>query len=142
MRQRERCAENGRSAATRLLNIQVGCSHLLCGGWPYWCATSRHVPYSVLFGMFFMHRTCGNGARVTGAVRHTLGFKDERDRAFKDKYPRVKLVCMRLTMPVWFDFAFANLIAFLPQAGFKFGPIHRLVLPLELADATVPPDVP
>ena len=71
-----------------------------------------------------------------------LGFKDERDRAFKDKYPRVKLVCMRLTMPVWFDFAFANLIAFLPQAGFKFGPIHRLVLPLELADATVPPDVP
>jgi hypothetical protein len=93
--------------------------------------------------MFFMHHTCGNGARVTGAVRHALGSKDERYRAFKHKYTRVKVVCMRLTMPVWFDFAFANLIALLPQAGFKFGPIHRLVLPLELADAldTVPPDV-
>src|SRR4029077_5183700 len=94
--------------------------------------------------MFFMHHTCGNGARVTGAVCHALGSKDERYRAFKDKYARVKLVCMRLTMPVWFDFAFANLIALLPQAGFEFGPIHRLVLPLELADAldTAPPDVP
>jgi hypothetical protein len=120
-----------------LQKIQAGCSHLLCGGWLYWCATSRHVPYSVRFGMFFMHRACGNGARVTGAVRHALGSKNERYRAFKDKYTRVKLVCMRLTMPVWFDFAFANLIALLPQAGFKFGPIHRL-LPLELADAWTP----
>ena len=63
---------------------------------------------SVRFGMFFVHCPGGNIARVTGAVRHTIGSEDERYRAVKHKDTSVKLVCMRLKMPVWFDFAFPN----------------------------------
>jgi hypothetical protein len=32
---------------------------------------------------------------------------------------------------VWFDFVFLSLITLLPQAGFKFGLIHRLIPPVK-----------
>jgi len=41
------------------------------------------------------------------------------------KQPRVKLVRVRSTMHVWFDFALAELIALAPNVGFKLGSIHR-----------------
>jgi len=49
--------------------------------------------------------------------------------AVKHKDTNVKVVCMCLKMPVWFDFAFPNLITLLSEAGFKFGPVHRLIPP-------------
>jgi hypothetical protein len=42
---------------------------------------------------------------------------------------------VRLTMPMWFDLAFANFVTLLSEAGFKFGPIHSHLLSRRMPSA-------
>src|SRR4051812_28395127 len=88
------------------------------------CAAARHVPRTVGFSVFLVHCAGGNVAGVTGAVGHTLGVKDEGYRAVEHEDTRIKIMRVRLAMPIWFDLAFANFVTLLSEASFKFGPIH------------------
>jgi len=75
--------------------------------------------------MFFVHRSCRHVAGIARTVGAAINSKDKRDRSLQHKQPRVKLVRVRSTMHVWFDFALAKLIALAPKVGFKLASIHR-----------------
>jgi hypothetical protein len=77
--------------------------------------------------MFFVHRPSGNAARVAGTVSHTLISEDKSYRAIKHQDTCVKFMGVRFAMPVWFDFAFANLVTLLSEAGFKVGRVHCFI---------------
>src|SRR5690242_20178456 len=77
--------------------------HLLGGRCRLRCAAARHVPHTVGFGMFLVHCASGNVAGVTGTVGHTLAAKDEGKRAVEHEDTRIKIMRMRLAMPMWFD---------------------------------------
>src|SRR3954454_8086310 len=95
--------------------------HLLGGRCRLRCAAARHVPRTVGFGVFLVHCAGGNVARVTGAVGHTLGAKDEGYRAVEHEDTRIKIMRVRLAMPMRFNLAFAGFVTLLSEAGFKFG---------------------
>ena len=86
------------------------------------CAAARHVPRTVGFGVFLVHCAGGNVAGVTGAVSDALSAKDEGYRAVEHEDTRIKIVRVRLAMPMWFDLAFASLVTLLSEVGFKFAP--------------------
>ena len=100
--------------------------HLLRGGCHGWCTASRYIPHAICFRMFFVRRPGGNAARVAGTVSHALVSENKSYRAIKHQDTCVKFMGVRFAMPVWFDFAFANLVTLLSEAGFKVGPVHYL----------------
>src|SRR6476661_444155 len=104
--------------------------HLLGDRYRLRCTAARHVPRTVGFSVFLVHCAGRNVAGVTGTVSHTLGVKDKSYRAVEHEDARIKLMRVRLAMPMWFDLAFANVVTLLSEAGFKFGPIHCLLLPV------------
>src|SRR5271165_467797 len=88
--------------------------------------------------MFFVHRSCRNVAGVARTVGAAIGSKDERDRSFQHKQPRIKLVRVGSTMLVRFDFALTKLIYLAPKIGFKLGSIHRQFAFLKVWDNSAP----
>jgi hypothetical protein len=75
--------------------------------------------------MLFVHGPRRDIAGVARTVRAGAGSKDELDRSLEYKEPRVKIVRMSVTMHVWFDFAFPELIAIAPKVSLKLGSIHH-----------------
>jgi hypothetical protein len=97
---------------------------LFCGG--HCCrSTPSQISHAVSLGMFFVHRSCRHVAGIARTVGAAINSKDKRDRSLQHKQPRVKLVRVRSTMHVWFDFALAKLIALAHKVGFKLASIHR-----------------
>jgi hypothetical protein len=74
--------------------------------------------------MFFVHRSCRDITGVARPIGAAISTNDKRDGSLQHEQPRVKLVRVRSTMHVWFDFALAKLIALAPKVGFKLGFIH------------------
>jgi hypothetical protein len=96
---------------------------LFCGG-HFCCRPTPGQVSHALGGVFLVHRSCGDATAVARAVGAAISSKDKRYGSLQHKQARVKLVRVRATMHVWFDFARAKLIAFAPKVGFKLGSIH------------------
>jgi|SRR5208282_4875113 len=98
---------------------------LFCRGYLCCRPAPSQISHALSLGMFFVHRSCRDITGVARTVGAAISTNDKCDRSLQHKDSRVKLVRVRSTMYVWFDFALAKLIALAPKVGFKLGSVHR-----------------
>jgi hypothetical protein len=112
------------TAAAAALDQFILSSMLFCGGRVRCRAPTDQIAHPVSLCVFFVHRSCRDAAGVARAVGVAIVSKDKCDRAFQHKQSSIKPMSVRFTMLVWFDFAFAKLIALVLKIGFELGPVH------------------